>query len=211
MKHYLGIWFALFAFCIVTPPALTQPTAPQDVVAPQPVTPPAPAPAPGTMQPIPDEPDAPAVIPVTAVTPTATTVSVNVGTIMDAMIALLATIVTAVTPWIAWRITAWAKISRDSQLGKIIEDAIRNGLNLAIAKASEATANWVNSPSIKKEIVVQAQAYANEHVPTALSTLGVTQKQLVTKLESRLALATNIAKKVPVVVESPVIPEPKPI
>lgn len=137
--------------------------------------------------------------PVASVTPTATTFSVDVSTIVTGIFGLLGAIVTAFVPFIAARIMGALKVNQDSALGQVVESALRNGLNLGLAKAQAATKNW-NTVTTHNEIVADGLDYVNKHAAEEAKKLGITQASIVEKLQSRLAAATNTANSVPVVV-----------
>lgn len=138
-------------------------------------------------------------VPVTAVAPTATTFSVDVTTIVTGIFGLLGAVITAFVPFIAMRINGALKINSDSALAGVVESALRNGLNLGLAKAQAASKQWDNV-TVHSQILADALTYVNAHAGDEAAKLGITTEGIKEKLQSRLAAATNTANKIPTVV-----------
>lgn len=138
-------------------------------------------------------------VPVTAVAPTATTFSVDVTTLVTGIFGLLGAVITAFVPFIAARIMGVMKISQDSALAGVVESALRNGLNLGLAKAQAASKDWTKV-TVHNEVLADALTYVNAHAGEEAAKLGITRSSIQEKLESRLAAATNTANNIPTVV-----------
>lgn len=97
--------------------------------------------------------------------------------------------------WLAKKVADWLNIRRDDALIAKLEEALKNGLALAQARAQQKIDEKGLTVEVKSQLVADAANYAATHVPGALKALGVGPRELAEKLEARLELNTTPPEK----------------
>jgi len=93
--------------------------------------------------------------------------------------------------WLAKKLADWLNVPRESAAIAKLEEAMKNGLALAQARAQKSIYAKGLTIEVKSQLVADAANYASKHVPGALKTLGVGPQDLREKLEARLELNTT--------------------
>lgn len=158
----------------------------------------------------------------------------NVQQILDTIVwPIIGAIGTALATWIAAKVATLLGLKSDAELKSVLEQAIKNGIQLAQAKVSTLK---IADPSVQSQIIMDAADYVAANAPRTLKKLGVDVSTphgnilLAKKIEARLApavlgsadhaqasvgAASTEAKKneiaVPIVPITPIIPVKPPL
>jgi predicted cation transporter len=117
---------------------------------------------------------------------------VDFAPLLNSAIELASSVLILVISGVLTRYAQKLHVDRNSELMKVVENAITNGIGFAANKVKEATGKKLDTVSLGSPVLEEAVNYVVTSVPTALGKLGITDEKLAEIILSRMVGRSDI-------------------